>query len=85
LNPLKLNKTDNSLPKQNNMSTIKLKTNVKCGACVQAITPQMNELGVESWEVNLQDPERILTVNGDVSEKAVQEALLLAGYQGKPI
>ncbi|WP_194774934.1 heavy-metal-associated domain-containing protein [Pararhodonellum marinum] len=67
------------------MTTIKLKTNVKCGACVQAISPQMEQLGLESWNVDLQDPNRILTATGTVTEASLQQALQKAGYHGEPV
>ncbi|UJP66493.1 heavy-metal-associated domain-containing protein [Mongoliitalea daihaiensis] len=64
---------------------IQLKTNVKCGACVAAITPEMEKLSNIEWSVDLKNPDRILTVEGDASALEVVEALKKAGYQGEPI
>lgn len=64
---------------------IQLKTNVKCGACVAAITPEMDKLPNIEWSVDLKNPDRVLTVTGDSTEAAVIEALKKAGYQGEPI
>lgn len=67
------------------MKTLKFKTNVKCGACVATITPAMNELNLEKWEVDLQDPNRILSVEGEVDKEKVKAALKKSGYQGESI
>lgn len=64
---------------------IQLKTNVKCGACVAAITPEMEKLSNIEWSVDLKTPDRILTVTGNTSSEEVVAALERAGYQGKPI
>ncbi|GHB29737.1 hypothetical protein GCM10008106_08220 [Mongoliitalea lutea] len=64
---------------------IQLKTNVKCGACVAAITPEMDKLSNIEWSVDLKNPDRILTVTGETSKTEVMEALKKAGYQGEPI
>nr|MBI1231459.1 heavy metal transport/detoxification protein [Cytophagales bacterium] len=64
---------------------IKLKTNVKCGACVAAITPEMDALNASKWTVDLSHPDRILKVEGPVTEEAVKEALQKAGYKGESI
>lgn len=65
------------------MSEIKLKTNVKCNACVNTITPHMEELNPVSWSVDLTDPDRTLTIAGDFNEIKVMEALKNAGYEGQ--
>lgn len=67
------------------MKSIYFKTNVKCGACVAAITPEMDKLNVEYWEVDLSHPDRILEVKGEISTAQVQNALKNAGYQGESV
>jgi copper chaperone CopZ len=67
------------------MKTQQFKTNVKCGACVQAITPEMEKLEADSWAVDLQDKDRILTVTGDLDKESILEALKKSGYQGESI
>lgn len=64
---------------------IQLKTNVKCGACVAAITPEMEQLPNIEWSVDLKNPDRILTVTGDTSMEKIVAALEKAGYHGEPI
>ncbi len=68
------------------MNTLKFKTNIKCGACVAAVTPHLTGAkGIENWQVDLQDPNRTLTVETDRSAKEVAEVLKEAGYQADPV
>jgi copper chaperone len=67
------------------MKKIELKTNVKCGACVAAITSEMEKLSAKSWSVDLTHPDRILTVEGNLEEEAVVNALEKSGYRGEII
>ncbi|WP_339925350.1 heavy metal transport/detoxification protein [uncultured Cyclobacterium sp.] len=64
---------------------IELKTNVKCGACVSAITPAMNDLNAKHWEVDLKSPDRILTVEGETGVAEIMAALEKSGYKGESI
>lgn len=64
---------------------IKLKTNIKCGACVAAITPEMDALQAAKWSVDLSHPDRILHVEGEATEENVKAALQRAGYNGESI
>lgn len=64
---------------------IKLKTNVKCDACVATISPNMNALRDSQWKVDLSHPDRILTVEGKASTDEVKKALEQAGYKGEVI
>lgn len=64
---------------------IKLKTSIKCNACVETVKPYLNELPLKSWKVDLTDPDRILTVEGEVPVETVQAALEKAGYNSSPI
>lgn len=66
------------------MSELKLKTNIKCDACVAKVTPFLNEVaGKDSWQVDLKDPARVLTVNTEAPAEKVVEALQKAGYKGE--
>lgn len=64
------------------MKTLKFKTNIKCGGCIAAVTPHLNSAEtVEKWEVDISNPDKILTVQGeDLSEKEVIEKVQKAGY-----
>lgn len=67
------------------METAKFKTNIKCGNCVAAVTPFLNEaVGEGNWQVDLQDPKKVLTVAPTTAEKA-RQAVEKAGYKAESI
>ena len=65
--------------------TLKFKTNIKCMGCVATVTPALDEaVGSGNWEVDLQSPERQLTVRTENAEVAtVVAALAKTGYQAQ--
>ncbi|WP_181304613.1 heavy-metal-associated domain-containing protein [Rufibacter sp. XAAS-G3-1] len=68
------------------MSTQKFKTNIKCGGCIEAVTPSLdNTPGIYQWQVDTANPEKILTVEGDASSDTVIQAVELAGYTATKI
>lgn len=70
------------------METIKFKTTIKCSGCVATVTPGLNEaVGANNWQVDLQSPDRVLTVttNDTNKEKDVIKKLQDAGYKAEKI
>jgi copper chaperone len=70
------------------METVKFKTTIKCSGCVATVTPYLNEtVGANNWQVDLQSPEKVLTVNTDQKEKEqeVIKKLQEAGYKAEKI
>ncbi|HYH14996.1 MAG TPA: heavy metal transport/detoxification protein [Flavisolibacter sp.] len=70
------------------MNTLQFKTNIKCSGCVAKTTPYLNEaIGEDNWEVDVQNPNKILTVATDakVDEKTVIQAIEKAGYTAEKI
>lgn len=68
------------------MSDLKLKTNVKCSVCVSKITPFLDEaVGKEAWQVDTNDPNKILTIKDATKAAAVKDALQKAGYKGEEV
>ncbi len=68
------------------MNTLKFKTNIKCGACVATVTPHLTGAeGIQNWQVDLQNPNRILTVETNKSAAQVAELVKAAGYQAEPM
>jgi copper chaperone CopZ len=69
------------------MELIRLKTNVMCGACVENVTPVLNEtVGEESWEIDLKNLRKILTVSGkNVDAEQVISALNKVGYKADKV
>lgn len=70
------------------MKTIKFKTNIKCGGCTATVTPHLDALNsVDSWNVDTNVPEKVLTVSGD--ERTLTEdvisALEKAGFKAEQI
>ncbi|MBC7567114.1 MAG: cation transporter [Pedobacter sp.] len=70
------------------METLKFKTNIKCGGCIAAVTPHLNKLSdIEKWEVDTQNPDKILTVEGTagIDEQKVIDTLAKAGYKAEKV
>ena len=70
------------------MNTLQFKTNIKCSGCVAKATPFLNEaVGTDNWEVDVQNPSKILTVATDekVDEKTVIQAVEKAGYTAERV
>lgn len=66
------------------MSTLKFKTNIKCGGCIATVTPYLNKLPqVSHWEVDIQNPDKVLTVevSEDTDKQQIINTLADAGYQ----
>ena len=65
------------------MSEAKFKTTIQCNGCLSKVTPKLNEiLEEQSWSVDLESDDRILTVNDDnVSVDAVVSAVKSVGFQ----
>ena len=64
---------------------LKFKTNIKCMGCVATVTPVLNEtVGEGNWAVDLQSPERQLTVEAEKIEPAeVIAALGKVGFKAE--
>ena len=71
------------------MTTLRVKTDLRCGACVEMIRPLFDaEPGVSSWTADVSTPDKLLTVEGnDISTLRVGELLGTKGYHilGEPV
>ncbi len=64
----------------------KLKTNIKCMGCVAQVTPFLNaETSIQSWEVDVQHTDKVLTVKGEINEKQLIELVEKAGFKAQAI
>lgn len=65
------------------MEQLKFKTSIKCTGCLNKVTPQLNNThGIENWEVDLKNPDKVLTVNAqDASEEDVVKAVKKVGFE----
>lgn len=62
------------------------KTNINCGNCIKSVTPHLNKnLDIEKWEVDTDNPDKILTVEGNLSAEEVVKTVEEAGYEAKAI
>jgi copper chaperone len=64
------------------MKTTKFKTTLKCDGCKAKVTPFLNKVSdISKWEIDLDNPNRLLTVEGDFDENEVIKAVTTAGYK----
>lgn len=64
------------------MHTLKFKTNINCGGCLKSVTPHLNELdSIESWKVDIENPDKILEVELEGDENEVVKAVTEAGFE----
>lgn len=69
------------------MTTFKFKTNINCGNCIRSVTPFLNELdSVESWKVDTDNPDKMLTVESDADNPAeILEAIDKSGFEASEV
>lgn len=66
------------------METTKFKTTIKCSGCVEKVTPFLNDaLGENNWQVDYNNPAKILTVAGEKDIAKVIQAVEKAGYKAE--
>ena len=66
------------------MESLKFKTTIKCSGCVAKVTPFLNEaLGEDNWEVDYNNPSKVLTVVGEKDQAKVIQAVEKAGYKAE--
>ncbi len=67
-----------------NMNQYKFKTNIKCGGCIAAVKPHLDSnVKIKEWKVDTENPEKILTVTGELSEEEVRSLVEKAGYKAE--
>lgn len=70
------------------MKTLKFKTNIKCGGCVDTVSSYLdNAQEIDHWNVDTVDQDKILTVSGaeSLDDKDVVDIVNLAGFSAKPM
>lgn len=68
------------------METLKFKTTIKCSGCVAKVTPFLNEaVGENNWQVDYNDPQKLLTVQNEQDKSKVINALEKAGYKAEAL
>ncbi len=63
------------------------KTNINCSNCKRAVAGFLEDVpNLADWEVDLDSPEKVLTVKGDqVDQREVIDAVTEAGFDIEPI
>jgi len=63
----------------------KFKTSINCGGCVARVTPILNKLeGIESWKVDIDNPDKILTIKSNgATEQHIIAAVQSIGFDIK--
>ena len=64
------------------MKKLLFKTNIQCGNCLSKVSTKLNEQSeIHTWQVDLQDPNRTLTVETETLEpEDIRKAVLKAGF-----
>ncbi len=66
------------------MKTLHFKTNINCGGCIKAITPTLNsEKAIASWQVDTANPDKILTVQTELTDSQVVALVQEAGFKAE--
>ncbi len=65
------------------MRQLRFRTNFHCDGCVTTVSSYLRAVsGIVHWEVDLENPEKMLTVYGDEArEIEIMEKVREAGYQ----
>jgi len=65
------------------MTKHEYRTNLNCGSCVAAVKPLLDgDASIEHWSVDTDDPNKVLTVEGDnVSTANVEDLVSRAGFR----
>lgn len=66
---------------------LKFKTNIKCMGCLAQVTNELNEaVGANNWEVNIQSPDKPLTVKGELLDAdTIIAAVAAAGFKAEAV
>lgn len=68
------------------MNTYHLKTNAKCKGCTAKISEVLRETpAAGSWEFDLMNPHKILTINTDLPVEDIIRLVNKAGYQAEEL
>lgn len=67
-------------------SSLQFKTNINCKNCIRAVSGFLDEVeGLEHWEVDTKNPDKILQVQGAMQMEAIVEAVEDAGFDIEPL
>lgn len=65
---------------------MKFKSNINCGNCEAKVKKVIDKNpAIKSWSVDLEHPDRILTVEGDLTPEEVTKTVLKSGFRTESI
>ena len=65
---------------------LKFKTNINCGGCVSKVKPFLDNLeGVEAWEVDTDNVDKILTVKTKITDEDIIDTIEGVGFKAELI
>jgi copper chaperone len=68
------------------MEKLKFKTNINCSGCIATFTPFIQgKAGINAWNVDTTTPDKVLTVEGELSQEEVVALVKVAGFQVKEV
>lgn len=64
------------------MGTLQFKTNINCMGCVRTVTNTLNNtVGENNWSVDINNPEKTLTVTGEnLTPEFIEDAIKSVGF-----
>jgi copper chaperone len=61
---------------------MKFKTNIMCGACIAKVTDTLNTLvGEDKWNVDTSSADKVLEIDAQIDEEALNSHLNALGYR----
>ncbi len=69
------------------MKTLRFKTNINCTKCLAKVTPFLDRKeGIQSWKVDIDNPDKILTVETDQLEREdILKTIKRTGFDAEPV
>ncbi len=69
------------------MEILKFKTTIKCTGCLAKVTPYIDQTeGIESWEVDLKNLDKVLTIKGqNLDAERIKNVVQEAGYYAESL
>jgi copper chaperone CopZ len=68
------------------MKKLQFKTNLKCSGCIAAVKPVLDaKAGEGKWQVDLSDPQRLLTIEADIDADTLIASLAKVGYKAEQV
>jgi copper chaperone len=65
-------------------SKFQVSTNINCASCVAKVKPYLDQdQRIKAWDVNTEDPKKMLSVQGSISRHELNTLINKAGYRIK--